>query len=111
MIAGVVALLALCVVVAVLARRDEEGTERVWAQLLSPAIRRGWEALGLRLTAQEQAIEFTRRKAREAAAAGEAEEAARLAEAGRVYENATRVERRRLALLRRMQSALRRPSR
>jgi hypothetical protein len=110
MIAGVLALLGLCVAVAILARRDEEATERLWAQLLSPMGRRACEALGLRLTAQERAIEFTRQQAREAAKAGEAEKAARLVEAGRLYETQTRLERHRLALLRRMQSALRRRS-
>ncbi len=110
MIAGVLALLGLCVAVAILARRDEEATERLWAQLLSPMGRRACEALGLRLTAQERAIEFTRQEAREAAKAGEVEKAARLVEAGRLYETQTRLERHRLALLQRMQSALRRRS-
>jgi hypothetical protein len=106
-IAALLALLGLCAAVVILARRDEEATERLWAKLLSPAGRQAGEALRLRLAAQERALDFTRRQAREAVEAGEPDKAARLVEAGRLYDTQTRLERRQLALLRRMLSALR----
>jgi predicted membrane chloride channel (bestrophin family) len=109
-IVGILALLGLVVAVFLLGFRDEPGQERLWGQLVSssPRVCRALDALAARPKAHEQAITFARRQAREAAAGGDSASAADLARAGAEFERQTQAERRRLALLRRMLSALQR---
>ena len=99
---------ALVAAVLLLSLRDERGLERVWGQLVSPsaAARTARDTLAARLMAQERALDFTRRRSREAAAVGDRTGAASLARASQEFERQTRVERRRLSLLRRMLSAI-----
>lgn len=95
----------LVVAMLIFVRRDDEELERTWRRLMSPEARRLRHTVDERVLAQSKMLSATRRWAREARAAGDTEQAARIEHEGRAL--AERLQHGDLLIVRRMLSALR----
>jgi len=97
-------IVALVVILAALASRDEAGIRAVWNQINSD--RRRFEMMARQAVEYDRAIISTHAAAEDARRDGDSARAARLSRAAATYEAETRDERRRCSLLRRMLSAI-----
>ena len=97
--------LLLVLAMSIFAHRDDEELERTWRRLMSPEARRLRHTVDERVRAQSKVLVATRRWARDARAAGDTEQAARIEREGRAL--AEKLQHADLLVVRRMLSALR----